>query len=135
LAEENMRYFYVVIMAIAFSINLAFAQSGVAEKTIKAYPYFASEPRSAQIKGNYKKIEKGMTIKQVTQLLGEPDEFRHLYEPKIKNPKQIGYTHWYLIQRKTDHGSQNDKDEKLVRVSYGLDWVVMSIDHWGFDDK
>jgi hypothetical protein len=103
-------------MAVAFSISLAFAQGDVAEKAIKTYPYFASEPRSAQIKGNDKKIEKGMAIKQATQLLGEPDEFRPLYEPKIKNPRQIGYTHWYFIQRNTDHGSQHDKDEKLVRV-------------------
>jgi hypothetical protein len=122
-------------MAVAFSISLAFAQGDVAEKAIKTYPYFASEPRSAQIKGNDKKIEKGMAIKQATQLLGEPDEFRHLYEPKIKNPRQIGYTHWYFIQRNTDHGSQHDKDEKLVRVSSGLDWIVMSVDHWGFNDK
>ena len=133
--EENMKYFYFMIVIIALSINFAFAQSDTVEKSIKTYPYYASKPRAAQIKGKYKKIEKGMTTKQVTQLLGQPDEIRPLYEPKIKNPRQIGYTHWYLIQRKTDKGSQNDKDEKLVRVSYGLDWIVMSVDHWGFDDE
>ena len=115
-----MKYFYVLIVAIALSTNSTYAESSVAEKLIKTYPYYASKQKSSRIKGNYTKIQKGMTSKQVQQLLGEPDEIRPLSEPNILDPKQIGYTHWYLIQRKTDTGSQNDGDEKLVRVSCDL---------------
>ena len=74
-----------------------------------------------------------MSPRQVQSLLGEPDEIRPLYEPKIWNAKQIGYTHWFLIQRRTDKGSEDAKDEKLVRISYDLNWKVLRIDHWGFD--
>jgi len=105
------------------------------ERLISAYPFYASKQRADQIKGNYKKIQIGMTPQQVKQLLGEPDEIRPFYEPKIYKPKQIGYTHWYLIQRKTDKGSRNDKDEKLVRVFYDLNWIVTRVDHWGFDEQ
>jgi hypothetical protein len=129
-----MKYFYIFILAIALSVNLAFAQNDVAEKLIKTYPYYASKLRASEIKDKYRKIQEGMTSKQVMQLLGEPDEISPLYEPKILEPKQIGYTHWYLIQRKTDKGSQNDRDEKLVRISYDLHWVVMIVNHWGFEE-
>lgn len=126
---------HILILAILLSINPAFAQSDVTEKLITTYPYYASEKRSVQLKSKYKQIQQGMTSKQVIQLLGDPDEIRPLYEPKIWGPKQIGYTYWYVIQRKTDKGSQNDRDEKLARVSFDLDWDVMSVDHWGFDDQ
>jgi len=126
---------HILILTIVLSINPVFAQSNVAEKLITTYPYYASEKRSVQIKSKYKQIKQGMTSKQVIQLLGDPDEVRPLYEPKIWGPKQIGYTHQYLIQRKTAKGSQNDRDEKLVMVSYDLDWDVMSVDLWGFDEQ
>jgi outer membrane protein assembly factor BamE (lipoprotein component of BamABCDE complex) len=110
------------------------AQNTTNNKTI-LYPYYASENRVEQIKNNYRKVKSGMTPEQVKSLLGEPDETHPLYEPKILNPKQIGNTHWFIIQRKTAKGSVKDKDEKLVRISYDLNWKVIGIDHWGFDDK
>ncbi len=76
-----------------------------------------------------------MAPQEIESLLGEPDETHPLYEAKISNAKQIGYTQWFLIQRRTDKGSVKDKDEKLVRVSYDLDWKVTVVEHWGFDDK
>jgi hypothetical protein len=130
-----MKVSSVLILAITLSSNPTFAQSEVAEKLIKAYPYYASEQRTAQIKSSYKQIQKGMTTEQVKKLLGEPDEIRPAYEPEIWNPNQIGYTHWYLIQRKTDTGSQNDRDEKLVRIFYDFKWSVVKVDHWGFDER
>jgi hypothetical protein len=130
-----MKVSSVLILAITLSSNPIFARSEVAEKLIKSYPYYASEQRTAQIKSRYKQIQKGMTTEQVKKLLGEPDEIRPAYEPKIWNPKQIGYTHWYLIQRKNDTGSQNDRDEKLVRIFYDFKWSVVKVDHWGFDER
>ena len=126
--EPRMKYFLAIISSILIASSLLLAQ----DKTI-SYTYYASNQRATRIKNNYLKVETGMTLQQVKAILGEPDETLPLYEPKIKNPKQIGHTAWYLIQRKTDNGSVNDKDEKLVRLSYDLNWKVSGIDHWGFD--
>jgi len=100
-----------------------------------SYPYFATKERSDQIRNNYESIQLGMTPEQVKVLLGEPDETQPLFEPNIKNAKQVGNTHWFLIQRKTDKGSVNAKDEKLVRISYDLNGKVTRVDHWGFDER
>jgi hypothetical protein len=76
-----------------------------------------------------------MTVEQVKSVLGDPDEIKELYEPKIKTPKQIGNTYWYIIQRLQESGSAVDKAEKLVRVSFSLKGRVTAIDYWGFDVK
>lgn len=130
-----MKYFSALLMLVALSINSASAQSVTSERVISTYPYYASKERAAQIKDNYAKTQIGMVPKQVKELLGEPDEIHPLFEPKINNPKQIGTTHWFIIQRKTDNGSPNDQDEKLVRISYDLNWKVTRIDKWGFDEQ
>lgn len=67
--------------------------------------------------------------------MGAPDETSPLYEPKTYKPKQIGHNHWYLIQRKAEKGSVVEKDEKLVRICYDLNWKVIHVDHWGFDEE
>ena len=74
-----------------------------------------------------------MSVKQVIGILKEPDETNPTFEPKIWKPKQIGYTYWYLIQRKVKNGSVVEKDEILVRVAFDLNWVVTGVDHWGFE--
>lgn len=119
--------------SVTVTANEISAKSIVESRT--TYPYFATDERVERIKNNYKNIKSGMTPEQVKARLGDPDETRPLYEPQIWNAKQIGYTHWFLIQRRTDKGSVNDKDEKLVRVSYDLNWKVTRVDHWGFDDR
>jgi outer membrane protein assembly factor BamE (lipoprotein component of BamABCDE complex) len=96
------------------------------------YPYVATTERKTQIEYGFNKIEKGLTYKQVKNLLGQPDEIKPLYQPKIKNPKQIGTTYWYIIQRTKENGSVKEKNEKLVRVSFSLSGKVTQIDHWGF---
>ncbi len=104
----------------------------IREVVIATYPFFASEERAKAIRGNYQRVTLGMSPKEVAAIIGAPDEVRTLYEPKIKRAKVIGYTHWYLIRRLVKHGSVNDQQEALVRVSYGLDDRVVSIDAWGF---
>jgi len=104
----------------------------IQEVVITTYPFFASEERAKAIRDNYRRIGAGMSPEEVASLLGAPDEIRVLYEPKIKHPKTIGYTHLYLIRRLVKNGSVNDKQEALVRVSYGLHDRVMRVDAWGF---
>jgi len=98
------------------------------------YPYAASPARANKITSEYKKVMVGMDAKEVIGLLGQPDETHPLYEPKIYKPNQIGFTHWYLIQRMKENGSVNEKKEILVRVSYDLQWQVKALDHWGFNE-
>jgi len=93
-----------------------------------AYPYQAMPKREAAIRAGYPKIATGMTTQDIHRLMGKPDQVRVLYEPKIKNSKQIGWTHWYLIRREREQ----DVTEKIVRVSVDLDGRVTKVDHWGF---
>ena len=94
------------------------------------YPYFATPERVESIEVGYKKIKIGMDINEVKVILGEPDEIKDLYEPKIKKAKKIGFTYWYLIQRIKSVGSQNERNEKLVRVSFDLNGEVIGVDRW-----
>ena len=97
-----------------------------------SYPYFASEERRELIKNGYGKILIGDSEQTVLEKLPAPDEILELFEPKIYAPKIIGKTYWYIIQRRAVSGSLNEKDEKLVRVSFSLQGKVTNIEHWGF---
>lgn len=126
---EDMKRLVTIIVVIVSAITNCHVS---AENRI-TYPYYASKQRSDQIRENYNKIKTGLSLQKVKSIMGLPDEEKPLYEPRIYKPKQIGYSHWYLIQRKSDKGSIIEKDEKLVRVLYDLQWKVIQIDHWGFD--
>lgn len=129
----RIKYIYwMVIVVITFTASKSLAQNIMESNHIK-YPYYASKERTDQIKNNYKKVQKGMSPQQVKLLLGKPDETIASYEPEIRNAKQDGYTQWFIIQRKCENGSVKEKDEKLVRVGYDLQWKVTAVDHWGFD--
>jgi hypothetical protein len=122
----------ISIIAVLICLNtISFANDLVINKNI-TYPFKASEERVKVIESEYKRITPGVSATEVIKLLGKPDETHPLFEPKIKNPNQIGFTHWYLIQRLKEVGSMNEKQEKLVRISYDLNWNVTAVDHWGF---
>lgn len=97
-----------------------------------SYPYTASAERTKLIKGQFKKIKKGASKVTVLKYLKVPDEILDLYEPKMYKPKVIGETYWYIIQRMFKSGSVNEKNEKLVRVSFNLKGQVIEVTHWGF---
>ena len=98
-----------------------------------SYPYRAIENRANTIRSEHKRINLKMSASRVIEILGEPDETLPLFEPKLKNPKQIGFTYWYLIQRLQNNGSVNEKNEKVVRISFDLNWTVTALDHWVFE--
>ena len=64
--------------------------------------------------------------------LPNPDEVKDLYEPKMYKPRIIGKTYWYIIQRTAGTGSLNERNEKLVRITFDLNGVVIKLDHWRF---
>lgn len=76
------------------------------------YPYYASPERERTILEGYKRVTSGMSASEVKEILGEPDEIKDLYAPNITSTKKIGITCWYLIQRISNSGSQNDKKRK-----------------------
>ena len=125
-----IRLIFGIILLTLFS-SFSYSSELVINKSIN-YPYRATTDRAETISSEYKKINIGMSAKETIEILGTPDLTKPLIEAKIKNANQIGFTHWYLIQRLQENGSVNEKQEKLVRVSYDLNWKVIAIDNWGF---
>jgi hypothetical protein len=115
-----------IVMAPAWAIEMP-----ITTKEIATYPFFASPERALAIRSGFARIVAGMSPSQVASVLGEPDEVRTAYEPKIKRAKVVGYTYWYVIRRLRRDGSVVEKQEALVRVFFGLDDRVVKVDAWG----
>jgi hypothetical protein len=107
---------------------------GTQNTTKLKYPYIAPLEKANYIKENYKKISIGQSISKVETILGKPDEISPLYEPIIKNGKIIGKSYWYFIQKLKENGSVNERQEKLVRITFNLNGKVISVDAWGFEN-
>ena len=103
------------------------------ERVIATYPHIAGPERSAAIRAGYVRITPGMLSAEVRDILGEPDEIRPLYAPMAKQPKAIGQTCWYVLRRLAEHGSQSERQESAVRVSFDLQGVVTAVDAWGLE--
>jgi hypothetical protein len=121
----------LVFALLTFAVGCTAAASAVSEREIGHYPFIANSERAATIRNGYKRITVGMTPAEVAAVLGESDEIRSLYEPKIKDGNVAGYTHWYIIRRLVKSGSADKKQESLVRVSFNLNDRVTKIDAWG----
>ncbi len=106
----------------------------IQEKVIQSYPFKASKSREIQILNGYKKLQVGLSTSEVEKIMGEPEEIRPLLSPNKSISKIIGFTQWYVLQRVVASGSVLEKDEKLVRVSFGLDGRLIEVDYWGIDD-
>lgn len=96
------------------------------------YPYIASEKRAHYIVTQFHKVKIGDAEKAVVAIMSEPDEITDLFEPVKDKPKVIGKSYWYIIQRISENGSVNDKQEKLVRISFDIHGLVNKVDNWGF---
>jgi len=113
----------LIIFSLIYSMNIQAIE----------YPYFASTERASQIRNQFVKIKEGMSPTEVKEIMGDPDEIRDSFKSIKKSSPKTGYTYWYLIQRKVEHGSVLERDEKLVRISFNLNDRVTYINHWGFD--
>ena len=97
-----------------------------------SYPYDASPERRAQIVNGAPKVALGMTPAQVTAILDGPDEVMDLFRRSDVEHAPIGYTYWYIVQRKAaPQDSPVDDEQQLIRVCFGLDNAVTSVDYWG----
>jgi hypothetical protein len=82
------------------------------------YPYLAPVERQQQILNGYQRVHLGMSKKDVMAVLGAPDEKNATYEAKISNPRQVGFSYVYIVQRLKASGSVDAMQEKLVRVHF-----------------
>lgn len=123
-----------MLLIVVFCAAPAMASDSLfAEKEILRYPFAAEADRAASLRRHYPSVVIGMSAAEVKSLLGEPDEVRRLYAAAHKRSPHIGYTFGFVIQRAAGHGSADDRQEVLVRVSFDLDGRVTKVDHWGLD--
>jgi hypothetical protein len=123
-------------LAVIIALVGLFAGCGTSQPPAShglVYPYVASAERQAQIVKGMGKIREGMSPSDVEAVLGKTDMVMDLFNRGEVNPKPIGYTWWYILQRKTDKGSSAEREEKLVRISFDLGDKVTKVDFWGID--
>ncbi len=121
----------VLALSLVIVESRAFSQGDFISKEIAVYPFNAPPARATIIRARYKDIRPGMRVSDVKTILGEPDEIRPLYEPKVKNARLVGHTYCYVIRRLVKNGSANERQESLVRVSFSLDGSVTKVVEWG----
>ena len=126
------RFVHGLLALLLSAAGMASGMSGD-ERVIAIYPHIAGPERSTAIRAGYLRIAPGMSSAEVRDMLGEPDEIRALYAPMAKHPKAIGQTYWYVLQRLAEHGSQSERQESAVRVSFDLHGVVTGVDAWGLE--
>jgi len=121
------------IVAAALCAVVPFAQAQtmpITPREISSYPFVATPERAAAIRSAYRRVRGGMPPSEVIAILGEPDEIRPLLRG-IKAAKPIGFSYWYVLRRMRADGSQNEKNESLVRVLFDRDSGVTAVDAWG----
>lgn len=129
----SAKYLASGIMALLLCVVGTAAGMSPDERVIATYPHIAGPERSVAIRAGYAKIEPGMSSAVVRGILGEPDEIRLLYAPMAKKPDVIGQTYWYVLRRMAAHGSQSERQESVVRVSFDLEGIVTHVDAWGLE--
>ncbi|MCD4664030.1 MAG: hypothetical protein K8R68_02090 [Bacteroidales bacterium] len=119
------KYILITLFALISSLYSCSQENKIYNAQIE-YPYVASEKRQDTILQNMNKLEKGITNNEVLKLLSLPDEINPTYPPNKTGKKEIGYSYVYIIERKQETGSQIEKSEKLIRIHYNLDGVLLS---------
>jgi hypothetical protein len=114
---------FTILLLLSLGLKIALASE-------LQYPYHVSPEREQIILEGFGKVKPGMSAEEAKKILGEPDEVHDLYEPNFKSGKAIGFTYWYLIQRLKKSGSQIEKNEKLVRVSFNPNAKVIKVEKW-----
>ena len=108
--------------------TLLFAVAASTSLSAIEYPFEAPKVRRELIAKHVDTIKAGMSSKAVIELIGQPDETTPLYEPKIKNPRQIGSTIWYILSQRQKDGSENDKKKIAIAVRLDLQGIVSRVD-------
>ncbi len=90
------------------------------------YPYVTSKERQNIIFNNMNKLKFGMNKKEVVQLLTLPDDINATYPSNITAKDTIGFSYVYIIERKQENGSYNEKAEKLIRMHFDTNATLIN---------
>jgi outer membrane protein assembly factor BamE (lipoprotein component of BamABCDE complex) len=119
----------IVLLALLFFLTAGCDKSTQGNEK---YPdYVAPEQRKLQILNYWGKVQVGMNTEQVKQFLGNADEVRPVYDSYGPFSQEVGFSYWYILERREYKGSRYGK-EALVRVIFDKSNVVKKIDKWGF---
>ena len=102
------RFLLVVAMA---SLSSGCGKSAARTGPSITYPYIAPAERAKQIRAGRSALVVGSSTEAVKKAIGEPDEVRDLFD-KIKSAKPIGYTWWYIVERRAASGSASRYQRK-----------------------
>jgi hypothetical protein len=117
-------------LLIVLAVGLFAGCSGTNRPTASTGTQISTSPaREAEILQAAGELKPGMTAAEVEQLMGEPDGVQPLYEPVIKNPKQVGITNWYILEGSTAELAAS----KAVRVALDLEDRVTRVDRLRVD--
>lgn len=111
--------------------------AGAASSSGINYPYYATEQRKAVIVEGVKRLFVGMPRAEAVKIMGEPDEITQTYQTldAMQKGQSFGYTYVYLIQRKSALGSIVDRQEKLYKLHFNLNDVLLRVEGEGIQGR
>lgn len=98
------------------------------EREMTVHPYQAPAARVAALREGVRQVTQGMSAETVQSILGDPDEVRPRYEARVKHPRPVGHTYTYLLQRLRATGSEAERQEVLIRVSFDREGRVTEVE-------
>ena len=92
------------------------------------YPYEAVGRRKAAIEAGRESLALGMDVEAVRRLMGPPEEINPLYAVKKAGSPPLGFTYRYFTRRLAPTGSQQERGERYVRVTFGTEGRLQRVD-------
>ena len=134
-----MRKIFFMVFGILASLCFygCFSEAGSASGCGMNYPYYASEQRAKVIFVGIRKLVIGMPRSEVVKIMGEPDEVTKTYQTldSMQKGQSSGYSYIYLLQRKKELGSIVERQEKLYKLGFNLNDVLLNIESEGIQGR
>lgn len=134
-----MRKIFFMAFGILASLCFygCFSEEGVSSGSGINYPYYASEQRSKAILDGVRKLVIGMPRSEAVKIMGEPDEVTKTYQTldSMQKGQSSGYSYVYLLQRRKELGSIVERQEKLYKLNFNLNDVLLKIESEGLKGR
>ncbi len=92
------------------------------------YPYEAVGNRKAAIEAGRESLALGMDVEAVRGIMGPPERIKPLYAVKKAGRPPVGFTYWYFTRRLAPKGSQKERGERYVRITFNLEGRLRQVD-------
>lgn len=138
---RSMQKIFLMVLGILPSLCFYGCSTGSdaasASSSGMKYPYYATEQRKATIFAGIKRLVIGMPRAEVVKIMGEPDEITKTYQTleAMQKGQSSGYSYVYLIQRKQELGSIVERQEKLYKLSFNLNDILMRVESDGMQGR